>query len=183
MKTTPILRTERLVLTPFSEKHLTERYVGWLNDPVVVRYSEQRHRVHTLKSCRDYLDSLSGTPHHFWAIEALDIELGHIGNIGATIDEPNSVGDIAIVLGERTAWGNGYGTEAWLEVCRFLLEDSGLRKVSAGTMACNAEMLGIMRKSGMSEECRRPRHLLLNGEEIDVVYAGAYAAGASADAS
>ena len=52
-----ILETERLTLTPFNtERHLTERYVAWLSDPDVVRYSEQRHRTHTLASCRHFAE-------------------------------------------------------------------------------------------------------------------------------
>lgn len=168
------LQTARLKLVPFSERHVTNRYVGWLNDPEVVRYSEQRHRRHTINSCRLYLQSHSGNPNYFWAIEALDTALGHIGNIGVTVDRPNRVGDIAIILGERTVWGRGYGVEAWSAVCRYLLSDGGLRKVSAGTMACNKGMLGIIRKVGMVEECRRPRQFLVEGKEIDLVYAAIY---------
>jgi len=58
----PVLQTARLRMVPFSEAHLTTRYVGWLNDPEVVRYSEQRHQTHTIESCRSYLLSFSGTP-------------------------------------------------------------------------------------------------------------------------
>lgn len=174
MSDTPTLPTERLTLVPFSERHLSARYVGWLNDPEVVRYSEQRHRKHTMETCRQYFDSLSDTPSHFWAIEAKDADLGHIGNITATVDTNNEVADVAIILGESAAWDKGYGTEAWAEVCRYLLQDTGMRKVSAGTMACNDGMLAIMRKTGMAEECRRPRQFLLDGEEIDVVYVALY---------
>ena len=47
--TTPIvLETPRLRLEPFAEAHLTERYVRWLGDPAVMKYSEQRFRTHTL---------------------------------------------------------------------------------------------------------------------------------------
>lgn len=170
----PVLQAARLALVPFSEQHLTERYVGWLNDPEVVRYSEQRHHMHTLESCRRYYGSLIGTSDYFWAIEALDTALGHVGNIGVTVDRPNGVGDVAIILGERTVWGRGYGAEAWAAVCRYLLSDVGLRKVTAGTMACNEAMLAIMRKVGMVEECRRPGQFLLNGKEIDLVCAAIY---------
>lgn len=81
MPPSPVLRTSRLRLEPFAEPHLTERYVGWLNDPDVVRFSEQRHRRHTLASCEAYWRSFEGTPNHFWAIVADDASLGHIGNI------------------------------------------------------------------------------------------------------
>ncbi len=174
MAVSPTLETTRLRLVPFAERHLTERYVGWLNDPDVVRYSEQRHRRHSLDSCRRYFESLAGSSDHFWAIEAKDPALGHIGNITVTVDEPNRVGDVAILLGEKSAWGGGLGGEAWGEVCRFLLAEGAMRKVSAGTMATNHAMLGIMRRTGMIEEGRRPRHFLLDGAEVDLIYVALY---------
>ena len=56
-----IIKTERLILEPFSEKYLTQEYVDWLNNPTVVRYSEQRHRKHTIASCIKYMESLKST--------------------------------------------------------------------------------------------------------------------------
>jgi [ribosomal protein S5]-alanine N-acetyltransferase len=40
------IKTKRLLIVPFSEKHLQEKYVGWLNDKELMRYSEQRHKKH-----------------------------------------------------------------------------------------------------------------------------------------
>ena len=147
------------------------RYVGWLNDPVVTRYSEQRHRTHTLESCRAYRQSFQDTPHHFWAIVATDTELGHIGNLNACVDTHNSVADIGILIGERGAWGRGYGSEAWTTVCRHLLCEQGLRKITAGTLSVNIPMLTIMQKAGMTEDGRRVRQALWEGQEVDMIYA------------
>ena len=84
----PILETPRLRIVPFCELYLTPRYVAWLNDPDVVRYSEQRHRVHTLESCRSYWLSFSGTPHFFWAIIVADGTFGplSVGNAIIRVD-------------------------------------------------------------------------------------------------
>jgi len=170
----PILKTPRLQLVPFAEPYLTPRYVDWLNDPEVVRYSEQRHRVHTLESCRNYWLSFSGAPHFFWAIVLADGPLGHIGNMSAYIDEFNSVADIGILIGERAVWGKGYGLEAWVAVCNYLLRDIGIRKVTAGTMAVNKGMLRIMEQSGMVADGRRIRHYIFNAEEVDVILAALF---------
>jgi hypothetical protein len=64
MARSEIIKTERLLLEPFSEKYLSERYVSWLNDHEIVRYSEQRHRTHTIESCREFMNSFENTPHH-----------------------------------------------------------------------------------------------------------------------
>ena len=169
----PVADTPQVRLEPFAERHLTTRYVAWLNDSEVVRYSEQRHRTHTLETCRAYLRSFTGTPHKFWAIMATP--LGHVGNIAATVDEANRVADLAILLGERDAWGHGIGTAAWSQALEWLLGPGGMRKVTAGTMADNQAMLAIMRKSGMVEEGRRCAQFIVEGHTSDLVQAARFA--------
>ncbi|MBM3567499.1 MAG: GNAT family N-acetyltransferase [Alphaproteobacteria bacterium] len=169
-----IASSQRLVLTPFAERHLSERYVGWLNDPETMRYSEQRHRRHTLDSCRDYWQRMRAGGHCFWAIEAKDPALGHVGNMTAYVDAPNRVANLAILIGDRRIWGRGYGTEAWRAACGHLLGPAGMRKVVAATMAKNVGMVGIMRASGMTEEGRRRDHYLLDGQPIDEVQAAIF---------
>lgn len=170
MAESPVIETPRLRIIPFSEKYLTPRYVGWLNDSEGMRYSEQRHKSHTLESCRQYWQSFADTPHYFWAVTAVDPNIGHIGNINAYVDEKNSLADIGIVIGEKAAWRKGYGLEAWQAVCRYLLDDVGIRKVTAGAMVLNKGMLRIMEKSGMVADGRRIRQYIFDTEEVDVIH-------------
>jgi RimJ/RimL family protein N-acetyltransferase len=171
MASLPQLTTPRCVLETLSEQHLTERYVSWLNDPETVRFSRQRSRRHDTTSCRAYIQSFDGTPNYAAAIVARDPAIGHIGNINAYVDEGNGTADVGILIGERAVWGKGYGVEAWIAFCRFLLHGRKLRKVTAGTMALNEAMLGVMRRSGMRDDGRRVRQMLHEGREVDVVYA------------
>lgn len=168
MSLTPEVTSERLRIVPFAERYLTDTYVGWLNSPEVARFSEQRHLRHTAESCRDYWRSFDGTPHHFWAVTRRE-DGRHIGNLTATVDLANLVGEISIMIGETDLWGHGYGAEAWITICRFLLTEAGMRKVEAGTMASNTGMLAIMRKAGMVEEGHRVRHFRWEGQEVDLV--------------
>jgi ribosomal-protein-alanine N-acetyltransferase len=180
MAESPVIKTARLRLVPFSEEYLTQRYVSWLNDPEVVRYSEQRYRIHTLESCRAYWQSFEGTPNYFWAIVARDPELGHIGNMNAYVDTTHWVADVGILIGEKKAWGHHYGSEVWRAVCDYLLHQAGMRKVTAGTLAVNTAMLGVMWRTGMVEDGRRVRQCLFEGSEVDVVYAALFREGESA---
>ncbi len=171
MADAPILETRRLTLLPFSDQHLTERYVGWLNDPDVVRYSEQRHRIHDIESCRRFAATFADGLSHLWAIVEKEQGLGHIGNINTDVDAPNKSADIAILIGDKQAWGQGLGAEAWIAVVDYLLDPGGMRRVTAGCMAENKAMLAIMKKSGMTEEGRRPGQFILDGREVDAVLA------------
>ena len=166
----PVLKAPGIRLVPFGPRHITERYVAWLNDPAVVRFSELRHRRHTRRSCRAYLDGMRGGGHAFWAIMADLRSARHIGNIAAYIDRANEVAEVSILIGERSAWGRGIGSAAWSLVIEWLLASAGVRKVVAGTMAANKAMVRIMERSGMTLEARFQRHYLLEGKPVDVVF-------------
>ncbi len=174
MAKSSIIETPRLRIIPFSEEFLTPRYVSWLNDPEAVRYSDQRFRTHTLESCRNYVESFAGTPNYFWAVTARDTGLGHIGNMNAYVDPIHLVADIGILIGERAAWHQGYGLEAWLAVCNYLFQVAGMRKVTAGTLAVNTPMLSLMRRAGMIEDGKRLRQCLFEGREVDIIHAALF---------
>jgi RimJ/RimL family protein N-acetyltransferase len=175
-ESTPTIVRERVRLVPFDpRRHLTASYIGWLNDPEVVRYSEQRYRRHTIKSCRGYFESMRIGRHHFWAIEWTESGLPrHIGNLSATMDRVNATADLAIMIGDRGAWRHGFGREAWIAACEWLLGAGGMRKVSAGTMADNRAMLAVFKAAGMTVEATRKRHLVLDGRPADAVYAALF---------
>lgn len=171
------LTTERLTLRPFDPaRHLTEQYVAWLRDPDVVRYSEQRHRPHTIESCRTFVESFNTGPSRLWAIE-LTRTGAHIGNIHADVDPANSLADLAILIGERAVWGQGIGLEAWTAVLEWLLGDGGVRKVVAGCMISNIAMKKIMDNSGMVPDGVRKAHYLLDGQPEDMVFSARFSGG------
>lgn len=170
MKKNYQIETPRLVVLPFSRAHLTEHYVSWLNDPEVVRYSNQRYTTNTIESCRNYFESFINTSHFFWAIETKAPRERHIGNINAYVDTRHSTADVGIVIGEREVWGEGYGSEAWAGVCHLLIKTVGLRKVTAGTIEPNIGMQNIMNRLGMVPDGIRKKHQIFEDEEVDLIY-------------
>jgi ribosomal-protein-alanine N-acetyltransferase len=164
------IRTKRLLIAPFNEEHLHEKYVAWLNNPELMRYSEQRHKKHDFESCRSYWQSFQNTPNYFWAIEETEIGLGHIGNINAYVNEKNMLADIGILIGAEEAQNKHYGLEAWIGVCHYLLNSLQIRKVTAGAISVNIPMLKIMNRAGMVEDGIRKKHYLFEGREVDVIH-------------
>lgn len=140
---------------------------GWLNDPEVVRYSEQRHFRHSEETQAVYL--------HMMGENLKEIHVGQnfIGTIAAHVDKNNSVANVGILIGEKTAWRKGYGEEAWTAFCDHLLSH-GIRKVEAGCMAINFGMIHICRKYRMFFEGNREGHFLCGGELIDMIMWGKF---------
>ncbi len=163
------ITTGGLYISSFRSELLTDRYVSWLNDPQVVRFSEQRHRHHSMESCGAYLAQMQHSDGWFLAIEVEGSNIGHIGNISVAIDQPNLSADLSIMIGEKRAWGRGYASLAWSAVMQHLLEDAGMRRVTAGTMEVNEPMIRLMQRSAMRIDCVRPRHFMWEGREVGLV--------------
>ncbi len=168
MAIAPPLATPRLRLLPFSEQHLTEKYLGWLNDPETVRYSEQRFRKSTLASCRAYRQTFETSPDFFWAIERAAPDAEHLGNITAHPNTNHGTAELGILMG-KSSQGQGYATEAWLGICDYLFRQQNIRKISAGTLETNQSMLALMKRTGMAVEWRRQRQCLWEGREVDII--------------
>lgn len=163
-----------LLISSFREELLTERYVGWLNDPEVVRYSEQRHRAHSLESCFNYFESMRSEGGLFLSIEVVRDDPLHIGNISVSIDVSNKSADLSIMIGDKGVWGKGYASMSWASVMQYLLYEAGLRRVTAGTMEVNESMVRLIKRSGMQIDCVRPRHFLWENQEVALVAASRF---------
>ena len=172
--TPPNIKAKRINLVPFTEKHLSENYVGWLNNPTVVKYSELRHITHSLETVTHYYRCMCNSHHYFWAIELNTPKSTHIGNITVVRDINNQLADVSILIGDLAFQSQGYGLESWRAACSYLLEYDGIRKVRAGTMAINIPMRRLMEKSDMIPDGIWRNHLLFEGNEVDVVFAALF---------
>ncbi len=153
----------------FEEKDITPIYINWLNDPEVVRYSNQRFLKHTRESCQAYLRNFAGSPNEFLAIE--DRVSGAIlGTLTVYRSLCHSTADIGIMVGNSDTWGNGIGFDAFSTVVEALERSGEIRKITAGTLAINEGMLRIMRKAGLRWEATRRGQELVNDQPVDVVY-------------
>ena len=130
------LTSARLVLAPFTAGDISPLYVGWLNDPEVVRYSNQRFRRHDLESSEAYLRSFAGGPNQFWSIR-LAADRSMIGTMTAYIAPQHGTADMGLLVGQRSVWGQGYGYEAWQRLMDHLLGEQALRKITAGAASGN----------------------------------------------
>lgn len=166
---TPLLETTNLILEPYTASKVTYRHIGWLNDKEVVKYSEQRHHVHTIETQHDYLNRFP-IGSYIWLIAGPE---DHIGTVTAYIDRFNRTANMGIMIGDRAAWGSGYGTEAWSAVMNYLYAD-GIEKIEAGMMLINGPMMTICKKTGMVLEGIKPKHFLVDNKRVDLVQYGVW---------
>jgi RimJ/RimL family protein N-acetyltransferase len=162
------LEGERLYLRDIRREDVTERYVQWLNDPEVNRYLESRFAPSTLDSVRAFVESKIGDRDNIlFAIVLKDGER-HIGNIKlGGINWHHRFADVALMVGERAAWGHGYGSEAIALVTRYAFDALGLQKLTAGCYASNAASAKAFLKVGWVQEAIKRHQWMCDGRYED----------------
>lgn len=163
------LSNRKVVLQPFELADINEKYINWLNDPEVVKYSNQRFLEHGYHSCRAYYDSFDNSENLFIKILCAD-DMAFIGTLTVYFSPNHQTADIGIMIGEKSYWGRGLGAAAWRLILDWIKSNTNTRKVTAGTMSVNVGMLNIFERSGMVYEATRKRQELLDGKPVDLVY-------------
>lgn len=168
------LLSEHLRISQFTEDDITAEYIGWLNDLEVMRFSNQRFHKHDLKSCASYLRSFDDTANLFLSIRLKQDNVA-IGTMTAYRNMCHATADVGIMIGSTAGRGRGLGVEAWRNLIEWLLSDGGMRKVTAGTLACNHSMIRLAEQSGMALEGVRKAQEMVDGQPQDILLFGKFA--------
>ena len=165
-------------LKEFSEENLCDpRYFGWLRDPEVMRtiyrleylmpiqFSEVENYVRGLWASDNdcYFALYGGQGDRFVGT----VRLGHI-------DWRVGLADVGILIGDKSAWGQGLATDAVRTACAYGFRELSLRKITGGTPAINTGMVRCFEKVGFREEGRLRRQLLISGEYCDHILFGLF---------
>lgn len=163
------LQGTKVILRKFIESDIDGVYLSWLNDPDVVRFSNQRFAEHDRESCIRYLASFDSTDNLFISVRNLADD-HPVGTMTAYVSKPHGTVDVGIMIGDKSVWGSGYGQDAWDTLTKWLLGREGIRKLTAGTLACNAGMIKLMERSGMQHEATRKAQAIVDGDAMDILY-------------
>lgn len=163
------LKGKLVVLRQFTAEDIDDAYIGWLNDTDVVRYSNQRFLHHDRDSCLRYLSSFEGTENYFISVRRLTDDC-QVGTLTAYVLKYHGTVDVGIMIGEKAVWGQGYGQDAWDALTNWFLHSFGIRKLTAGTLACNLGMIKLMERSGMHHEATRKEQEIVDAHAVDILY-------------
>ena len=80
---------------------------------------------------------------------------------------------LGIGIGERDAWGKGYGTDAVRVMLRYVFTELNLRRVTLGVFAYNPRAIRAYEKAGFKQEGRLRQYLLRDSQRHDILIMGA----------
>lgn len=162
-----VLQSTKVILRSFARKDITEEYIGWLNNPEITRYSNQRFLEHTAYTCERYLESIK-LPSHFLKIMSSDGVA--VGTSTIHVNAHHKTADIGLLIGKNQRWGEGFGTESVRLMIEYIKNDLDIRKITAGTLAINVGMRKVLFKNGMQEEAVRKGQELIEGRPTDMIH-------------
>ena len=162
-----ILEGERLKLRTLQLSDSSEKYLSWLNDQEVQKFTRRRGRTSSMEDVADFIDyTLKSADFHF-AIFLKDTCL-HIGNVSLnSVDELNKSAEISIMIGDKTTWGKGYGSEAINLLTDFAFKDLKLHRVWAES--CNPGFIALMRKLKWRQEGVRQDAVRVEDKYLDYI--------------
>lgn len=135
-------------------KHVTTKYLKWLNDIDVTKYTEQRHYKNTLKKIKNFINekNKSSNDYLFGIFFKQGKLLNHIGNIIlARINHIHKTADVTYIIGEKKYWSRGFASKAVKKIELFA-KKKNIKKLNAELYSCNKASEKVLKKCGFRIE-------------------------------
>jgi RimJ/RimL family protein N-acetyltransferase/precorrin-6B methylase 2 len=154
-------------LRPITEADLPD-YVRWFNDPEVTQFLSIESGGFTLEYEREWLAGIQ-SPECKVRPFGIEADGRHIGNCSIGPARHEQVGGIGLVIGDKCAWGKGFGTAALTELLRIGFEELGYLRIQLNVHFRNARARRCYEKSGFRYEGTQRKSFLKRGVWIDVI--------------
>ena len=141
-------------------EHVGPPYLSWMRDPMVQRFLESRHATHTEASLCSFVEAALADPDTLM-MGIRDRQTGaHVGNIKiGPVNRHHGTADIGLMIGDRSAWGRGFGSAAISAICEIAQTSMGVRKATANASSENPGSVHAFLKAGFGIEGRRVAQL------------------------
>lgn len=174
MPNTYLFESKRLGFRLIEPDQDLSKYYQWLHDREVTRYLENRFFPKSLSEIREYISEKNRNP--ICLLLGMHLKFDRdtwIGNIKLEpIEWIHSRGEIGIMIGEKSCWGERYGSEAIVALRNYAFDELGLMRLTAGCYAQNEGSEGAFRNAGFQVEGRYRNHIWCEGKFHDEILFG-----------
>ena len=159
---------ERIYFRTLSFTDVSIEYQSWLTDPEINFFLETRGA--TIKELKKYIKKYNDDPDYL-LFGVFDKENNiHIGNVNlAPIEWEKKTAGFGILLGKKSYWGKGIGTEMTKLTIDYAFNKLGLVQVTLGTMFKNKRPQRTFEKAGFIATGAGKRKIKKTGEYYDEV--------------
>ena len=146
----------RVSLRPLVPGDADGPYLEWFNDAEVSRLNSHHVFPYTRDEALAWIAALPGRRDAL--VLAIELDGAHVGNISLQdIDPVARSAELAIVLGDRSVWGKGIGTEAAELLVAHGFRAMNLHRIACGTVAANQGMCRLAERTRDDRRRAPPR--------------------------
>jgi RimJ/RimL family protein N-acetyltransferase len=173
---TDIFQGEKVYLAAEEPEPLAEAFSRWMQDSEYFRFLDSDPpRLWSVRQEKEWMEKgleKDEPDDFFFAIKsrADDRLLGFIALFDLSFSHGDSL--VAIALGEREYWGQGYGTDAMRSLLRYAFQELNLRRISLLVFEYNTRAIRSYEKAGFLPEGRMRGMLLREGRRWDWLLMG-----------
>jgi RimJ/RimL family protein N-acetyltransferase len=153
-----------------------DRYIAWINDAEVTQFlaTQAPHPVSRVQEEAWIQQAMTQTrpPEITYAIETL-MDERHIGSVSLhRIGNTAHHSELGVMIGDKTHWNRGYGTDAITTMLHLAFEELNLNRVYLRVNADNGRAIACYRKCGFIEEGCLRQDRYRNGGYDDTLFMG-----------
>lgn len=153
-------------LQSMREQDLNGELLNWLNDKDVVAFSQQKYEKYNFFKLKSYWCGFIEREDLYLKIVTKKDQI-MIGTMTVYFNTAKTVGDIGILIGDKSFWNKGYGFHAWSLLLSYLFKEQKLQCITGGCDIRNSAMINIFEKTGMKPFKRETIHR--DFEEYEVI--------------
>jgi diamine N-acetyltransferase len=149
-----------------------ERYRAWINDPETARLIDRANPVGKAEHEAWYRSLVASPSAAVFAVDRLT-DGAFIGLVWLyDIHERHRRAEVRIVIGEKSAWGGGYGPDALRVLANIAFEERKLDKLWADVLATNPRAARAFERAGFTREGLLAGDRVLGNARVDVIRLG-----------
>ncbi|MEA3334681.1 MAG: GNAT family protein [Chloroflexota bacterium] len=173
MQNTNLLQGDQVRLTALSEEDLPLLW-HWYQDAGFLRLlNATPAQPRSKKQLRSWIENSSASDRDMTlAIRTLDDDrlLGYVELDGILWNQ--GVASLSIAIGNRDAWGRGYGREALALILRFAFQELNLHRIGITVFSYNQRAIALYESLGFQKEGAMREFVHRDGQRHDMLVYG-----------
>jgi RimJ/RimL family protein N-acetyltransferase len=139
---------DNIKLKDFKKKNVTKKYLSWLRNKKLMKYSRHSKKLITKNDALKFLKFMKKNNNLFLSIYEKKYKK-NIGTITAYINKDLSVANIGVLIGDSQFVSKKIGYQSCKLMIEYLLKIRKVKKIVIGSLSKNIAMIKICKKLNM----------------------------------
>ena len=162
----------KIYLKELNKNDVNLRYLKWMNDRDIHKYTEQKYKVHKIQDIKKFVLEKKKSKNEFLYGIFLHKDNLHIGNIKlGPINFTHKFSEISYFIGDTNYWNKGYGSLA-IKLIIMKAKKKKIKKLIAGCYELNVNSKKVLIKNNFKLEGKLRSHIFFKKKRYSLFLYG-----------